>query len=114
MSPHIIGEAPAVCVVVMQYHTYLSSLHCKHRCGAPRFDILTVINEPGYYAYMVEGGDDGVVGEINLYPGEEGGGDDITHTFWSGSQNRINISPLMTPLFSSLRWPGFVVDNNCY
>ena len=28
---------------------------------------------------MMEGGDDGVVGEINLYPGEEGGGDDITH-----------------------------------
>ena len=54
----------------MQHHTYLSSLHCKHRCGAPRFDILTVINEPGYYAYMVEGGDDEVVGEINLYPGE--------------------------------------------
>ena len=54
----------------MQHHTYLSSLHCKHRCGAPRFNILTVINEPGYYAYMVEGGDDGVVGEINLYPGE--------------------------------------------
>ena len=42
-----------------------------------------VITESGYYVTMMEGGDDGVVGEINLYPGEvrreEGGGDDITH-----------------------------------
>ena len=60
-----------------------------------------VITESGYYVTMMEGGDDGVVGEINLYPGEEGGGDDITHLL-------VRLSELNQYLFSSGN-----VDNNC-
>ena len=48
---------------------------------------------------MMEGGDDGVVGEINLYPGEVRREEGMTsHTFWSDSQNSINISSLLAML----------------